>query len=430
MVHLPCRSVMILLSAAIFLLLRVASPVDASTPSTATATGEEKLGAGKIDGFHRTMAAFHSFEQKGVELASQLAKLHGVAVREHPDDPAKQRAQFLRKLTELYPGSTYDGKTGTVAFQKSFVATFNGELKVKSVSEQGTITVTYDFERGTIQLVGRSSSVTVVMDRADPERSRFTKGVIPAIAEDAERALATPGYKRTSPQSVETSVLNDVYQLLNLTNALRMDDFASDIIQYPALQLKALKIAGKGYYNRHPDEFQRGEATIVQRVKLPSPGSASPLDMARTLLLVVVCSVVAYVAAVGTNRMVKALFRGKSDKIRMEKFGTLSPMVTSLLVRQGTSLWGKNRLWSKKFHIIKRSDRWLLCEGKPDARESKAMARNRLEVCMRSAGFKVKITWLNGVPVNRAVTCKNFSLSELAEKVGEICSVFDEERSG
>ena len=430
MVHLPCRSAMILLSAAFFLLLRMVSPADASTPPTATATKGEKPGSSTIDGFHRTVAVFRSFEQKGEELASQLVKLHGAVVKDHPDDPAKQRTQFLRKLTELYPGSTYDGKTGTVAFQKNFVATFNDEMKVKSVSEQGTITVTYDFERGTIQLVGRSSSVTVVMDRSDPERSRFTKGVIPAIVDDAERALATPGYKRTSPQSVETSVLNDVYQLLNLTNALRMDDFAADIVQYPALQLKALKIAGKGYYNRHPDEYRRGEATIVQRVKLPSPGSASPLDMVRTLLLVVVCTVVAYVAAVGTNRMVRSLFRGKSDKMRMEKFGTLSPMVTSLLIRQGTSLWGKNRLWSKKFYITKRSDRWILSEGKPDGKESITTGGNRLEVCMRSAGFKVKITRLNGVAVNRAVTCKNFSVSELAEKVGEISSVFDEERAG
>ena len=205
-----------------------------------------------------------------------------------------------------------------------------------------------------------------------------------------------------------------------------MDDFAADMIRYPVLRLKALEIVSAGYYNRHPGEYERGVATLQHSVKLPSPGSLSTLGIIKFLLIAIGLIAFAFLAAKGTNRMMKSLFRDKSEKKRLKKFGAVSPLVVRILKRHGTLLWGKNGFWSKKFHIITRSDRWLLTEGKTDDKNSISGASNCVEVSLRSSGFRVKVTRLNGVAVNIAFTCKNFSAIELEERVKEACAVFQQ----
>ncbi len=426
------RNALLLLVAALSLAFGTPTPLHASSQKESSA--EEAMvtptpHSETNDGFQLTITAFQLFEKKGNELTVVLRKLQAEAAGS-PDDPAKQKADFLAKLTHLYPGSTFDGTTGTIPFQKEYVAHFNSALKVTGIKENGaTITTTYDFEQETIELVGQSSSVTAVIDRSKPSRSRFSHAVIPAMALDAEKNLTIPGFKRTATRSVETSVLNDAYQLLSQTNALRMDDFAADIIRYPALRLKALNIVTNGYHERHPDEYQRGVESARPALILRSAVTASPSKSVGTLILVAALVATAFLAARGTNQTVKSLFMSKAERAHAKRFNTLSPMVVRILTLVGTSLWGKNLLMSKKFSIIKRSDRWLLCEGKIDDKNPPSTAKSRLEVCMRSNCFRLKITRLNGVAVKQEVMCNNFSAGELTEKVSEISALFGRETS-
>ena len=396
-------------------------------------TGAFTTTSGSGDGFQQTVTAFQGMEKKGGEIGAVLQKLHAEAVAGNPGDTAKQQAQFLKKLAELYPGSTYDGTTGTVKFEKDFVATFNNTLNVDSIKELGAITVTYVLAAGHIQLADGVSSVTAVIDRTDPSRSRFIKCDIPSIKEEAEKILSVPGYKRTATDSVETSVLNDAYQLLSLTNALRMDYFAADVMRYPALQSKALGIAGKGYYERHSSEYKLGADPPKPAKKIvETTSSQGPVDIVGLIgrLLITVASTIGvfWIIVVAVRRL-KVQFRDNVTKQYIERYNSLSPMVIRSLKKLGTSLWGKNFLWSKKYYIAKRSDRWLLCDGKCGKSGKIFPTNNRLEVCLRDVNFKLKITRLNGLDVDMSVTCKNFSEKELEERLKEIQSLFAEAKT-
>jgi hypothetical protein len=414
--------------------LAFGAPVQAAPSSQAKSSsvpsGDSTTVPGTEDGFQRTVKAFQSFEKKGDDLTAVLQKLHAEVVAGNPGVAAKQQAQFLKKLTELYPGSTYDGATGTgtVMTQKDFVATFNSTLNVDSFKELGAVKVTYLLERSKIQLSDGVSSVTVLIDKSDPPRSRFSVAVIPAIRDDAANILTIPGYKRTATDSVETSILNDAYQLLSQTNALRMDFFAADIMRYPTLQGKALGIAGKGYYDRHPHEYQVGAEPAKPAKKVPnvasSAGQTDVVGFLARLLLIGVLSAGVFWIVFSVIRRVKFMFMDKGAQIHFKKYYSLSPMVTRSLKRLGTSLWGKNFLWSKKYYVTKRSDRWLLCDGKNYNNVQPSLAQNRLEVCMRDSNFKLKITRVNGVGVDIAVMCKDYSERELVEKLKELHSLF------
>ena len=143
-----CRSSLLLL-ALFCVTFGVLPAVVASSPLTPAFTSSTDVTARSDvnDGFQRTVKAFQGFEKVGSEITAFLQKLHEGASAAYPSDPVKQQEQFLRKLNERYSGSTYDGRTGTVAFQKNFVATFDSSLKVDSIREYGIITITYEFER-------------------------------------------------------------------------------------------------------------------------------------------------------------------------------------------------------------------------------------------------------------------------------------------
>jgi hypothetical protein len=423
MTQLTCRGI-------IFLLLAIASlafgaPAQTNPPSP-TPSGEAAMTSSADDGFQRTVRAFQMFEKKGNDISVVLQKLHAEAVAINPGDAAKQQALFRKNLNELYPGSTYDGATGTgtVTLQKDFVATFSNTLNVDSIKELGVVNISYLLGQSKIQLSDGFSSVTINIDKSDPSRSRYSSAGIPAIKDEAEGILTIPGYKRTVTDSVETSILNDAYHLLSQTNALRMDYFAADIMRYPALQSKALGIAGTGYYDRHPHEYQVGAEPAKPAKKIPELASSSWKSdvvgfVARLLLIGVLAAGVFWVVFM-VIRQVKFLFMDNMVKQHVEKFNSLSPMVTRSLKKLGMSLWGKNRLWAKRYYISKRSDRWLLCDGKNVLDNQKSLVKNRLEVCMRDSNFKLRITQLNGVGVDVAVTCKDFSEKELAERLNEI----------
>jgi hypothetical protein len=209
-----------------------------------------------------------------------------------------------------------------------------------------------------------------------------------------------------------------------------MDFFAADIMRYPTLQGKALGIAGKGYYDRHPKEYQVGAEPVKPAKKNPdrasSAGKTDVVGFLARLLLIGVLSAAVFWVVFRVIRQVKFLFMDNLEKQHVKKYISLSPMVTRSLKRLGASLWGKNHVWAKKYYISKRSDRWLLCDGKNGKNDQKSLVKNRLEVCMRDSNFKLKITRLNGVSVDVAVTCKNFSEQELTERLKEVRALLAE----
>ena len=431
MTHLSWHGSIVLLLVTVFLSVSVAAVAKPSaSPDRSSPFDSEDASpiSSSVDGFQRTVTAFQMFEKKGHEIVAVLQKLRAEAAAGNPGDTAKQQARFIGKLTELYPGSTYDGAKGAVPLPKNFVVTFNDTLTVDSIKEIGAVTVTYLLGRGSITLSYGVSSVTLVIDRPYPSRSKFSTAVIPAITDEAGRVLAFPGYKRVATDSVETSILNDAYQLLSQTNALRMDYFAADVMRYPALQSKALGIAGKGYLERHPDEYQKvTEPAKISRKNLDGV-SNSAIDrivgvVVRLLLLGVFATGVYWCAGVVIRR-IKCQCMDKLARMHAEKYNSLAPMVKRSLKMLGTSLWGKNYAWSKKYYIFKRVDRWLLCDGKTGTYGLKSRAKNRVEVCMRTSNFKLKIVRLNGVDVDISFTCKDFSEKELTERLIELRSVF------
>ena len=435
MAPLSCRGSIALLLVTVCLVFMgsaLVKPNASQAQSPPEGSGWAASTSGAADGFQRTVTAFQMFEKRGSEIATVLQKLHAETVAVNPGDTAKQQALFLKKLTERYPGSTYDGATGTVTYQKDFLATFNSALNVDSIKELGAVTVSYLLGAGSILLSDGVSSVTAVIDKTDPSRSRFSQAVIPLITDEAERILSIPGYKRITTDSVETSILNDAYQLLSLTNALRMDYFAADVMRYPSLQRKALGIAAKGYIERHPREYQVGAEPAKPEKNIP--GSASQgrsIDIvgffARIVLIGVLAASVFWIVGLVIRRG-KLMLMDNVARLYVEKYNSLSPMVIRSLKELGTSLWGKNFLWSKKYHIIKRSDRWLLCDGKIAKGDLPSPAKNRIEVCLRDLNFTLKITRLNGVGVDMAVTCRDFSKMELAERLLEIRSLIATEK--
>ena len=426
MAQIYCRASIVLLVATVCLVFGVPAQADPISQDQASPAHfkDSDIASGSDDGFQRTVRSFQLFEKKGSEISAVLKNLHAEVVAVFPGDTTKQQEQFLKKLTELYPGSKFDGATGTVAFQKDFVATFGNTLNIDSISEVGAVTVTYIFGHGVIQLSDGISSVTINIDRTDPSRSKFSKVAISAIKDEAENILTVPGYKRIVIDTVETSILNDAYQLLTLTNALRMDFFAADVMRYPALQRKALGIAGKGYYERHSSEYQVGTepAKPVKKI-IDGASNSGKIDVvgfiARFLLILVSAAGVFWVVFT-VIRQIKFLFMDNATKQRIEKYNSLSPMVIRSLKRLGASLWGNNYVWAKRYYVSKHGDRWLLCDGKNVKNGKKSLVNNRLEVCMRDSNFKLKVTRLNGVGVDVAVICKDFSEQELTERLMEI----------
>src|SRR5689334_124544 len=62
-----------------------------------------------VDGFTRTSRYLQICEQKGAEIEAVLRTLHAESTADSRGDKAGQRAAFLKKLTSVYPGSTFDG---------------------------------------------------------------------------------------------------------------------------------------------------------------------------------------------------------------------------------------------------------------------------------------------------------------------------------
>ncbi len=405
-----------------------ASPAQAPAAISEMAISEPGSG----DGFQRTVTAFVSFEKKGGELSALLKKLHAEAAARYPGDSGQQQVQFLKSLGELYPGSADAGGGGIVKLPKGYVATFDKTLTVESIKETGEITATYRLAEGQIHLKYGSSSVIIAIDRVTPSRSRFDKAIIPAIRAEAERIVSVPGYTRTASDSVETAILNDVYQLLSLTNSSRMDYFAADVMKSATVQQKSLAAAGRGYFERHAGEYEKGAAPVKgQELKgeiVPPVRLDALVGVAGRILLVILLATGFYGGVRLLIKRAQYLFLDAMSKEYLKKYNSLSPLVVRSLRKLGRSLWGRNFLWSKKYYVEKRSERWLLSDGKRDRYSQNPLERNRLEVCLRDTNFRLRITRRDGEDVDLSLLCVDFSEKELLQKLEELRLLFKGEQ--
>ena len=395
-----------------------AQPAETSAPAAS---------AGASDGYQLTVQAFQKRITKGRELMDVLHKINAEAQNRVPGSRPKQQAYLAMKLNELYPGSTYDGVRGKIVFQKDYVATFTSTLNVDTLVELGDVTATYLLDQGQIVVTFGTNSVTAVIDSSSPSRSTFTKVVIPAMRVAAEEVLTIPGYRRTASDSVETSILNDAYQLLSQTADLRMDYFAADIMRSPKLQKKAITIARTGYLERHPQEYQRGAEPdkapkVTDRLKGLSFGTATKFLV--SILLMVVLVALFFWGARRTLAFVQMLFMDDSTREYARKYRKLMPMVLQSLRETGRSLWGRNLFWSRKYYLTRRSDRWSLSDGKVDRYNLQNLPENLIEVCLRDDNFKIHISRIRGEAADIVVRTSGCSRQELRDHLQQMKAYF------
>ena len=379
------------------------------------------------DGYSLTALYFQAMKNKAVEIEGVLKTAQEQSAGAAPGDTAKQRALFLQKLEKQYPGVTFDGSNGSVPFQKNFVALFNSALKIECIRETGFVTLDYLVNQGKIQLTEGANSVAIIVDLTDPSRSSFVNVIIPAMKEAAEKIVIDPDRKRIAADTAGAAVLNDAYQLLSLTNTTRMDIFVVDILSNPSAQQNALSVAASGYLERHALDYQA--AAPGQKKKQVATRSNKfddkrfYEDLLKILILIVALSATLCVLIVGIRRLkarsTKNAQRGKKAK-REDRIRSHSPMVTRALNDLGRSLWGRNLPWARNYYIYERSERWILCDGMEDKKKKIFKARTRIEVSLRSAYFRLKITRLKGVAANVWLDCHDFSKRELVDGLREL----------
>ena len=395
------------------------APSQPAAGSTASATS-----SAAYDGYLRTNRYFQTMQNKAVEIETALRKLQDQSVAEAHGDNAKQQTTFLKKLIELYPGSTFDGAMGTVPIQKNFIAHFNKSLKVYSIKELGKINLEYLVAEGRIHLSDSVNSATILVDQIDPTRSTFINVTIPAIKEEAEKILSDPGRKRIAVDTVESAILNDAYQLLSMTNKVRMDIYGAYVISTSSWQNETLRTAASGYRDRHPEDYQGGVPSTTRKNK-PAAATTQKTDPRlyywfNKVVLFSATAVGVILAIIAGIFLLKSLSIYKSKNMEQRLFNSLSPMVTKSLKKFGTALWGKNLPWSKNYYIYRRKFRWILCDGKEDKINKIFKAHTKVEVLLRRTYFKIKITRLNKSRASIALLCKGLSEWELKEKLEEI----------
>jgi hypothetical protein len=430
MLHLSCRLAMVILLVSASLAMGAPVILNA-TPAQSPSAGSDALGGtpgGSSDGYQKTVLAFQQRVDKAHELIELLQKINRESKVREPDNVLRQQTYFLMKLNEVCPGSTYDGSKGKAVFQKNFTASFNNTMNVDSITELGEVSATYLVQQNQILISFGTNSVMAIIDSANPSRSRFTKAVIPGIAVDAESILTIPGYKRVTTDSVETSILNDAYQLLSQTNTLRMDYFAADIMRSPKLQKKALGIAASGYFERHSVEYQKGIDSAAASSRKGEGGSrisfGNVSKFMGSLLMIIVLGVGFFWAARRTIVRIQMFFMDDSARKFLKSYRALSPMVLRSLGRLGRSLWGSNFLWSRKYYLTKRSDRWVLSDSKVDRYDLHSHPDNLIEVCLRDDTFKIRVARIRGITVNIAITSSGHSRQELMGHLRELSTNF------
>jgi len=432
MTPLTCRLSIVLLLTTASLALGSSVLLNATPAQPRSSTTDSGASAKATDGFQRTAQAFQSRVNKARRLIEILHGINAEAKASVPDNPSKQQAYFLTKLNGIFPGSTYDGVRGKIVFQKNFEALFSNTLNVDSITELGEVSATYFPLQGRILISFGSNSVTAVIDRANPSRSRFTNVSIPAIRVSAETILSIPGYRRITTDSVETSILNDAYQLLSQTNDYLMDNFAADVMRSSTSQNRALAIAGRGYLERHPLEYQRGvdpanSAKVTDRILSLSVGAVTKLTGLTVLLLVAVIGF--FWVARRTISFIRILFLDSKARRFIKQYKLLTPLVQQSLRRLGRTLWGRNYPWKRNYYLTRRTDRWTLSDQKIDRYNLNSLPNNLIEVCLRESNFKIHISRIRGAATDIVVRTDDHSRQNLKEQLQRLSAAFSQEET-
>ena len=371
------------------------------------------------DGFQKTVTYFQTCKKWGADIEVALQRLYAASGQ----DKATNGTIFLKKLNELYPGSTFNGKEGTVSIRKDLAAHFTDSLKVDRLIEIGGITVTYHLLQGLVHLTDGVNAATIMIDQTTPGKSTFIDVNIAAIKNEAEKIVTDPDRRRIAAEPAESAVLTDAYQLLSMVLKTRMDVFAGNMMRDPALQRKALKIADNGYRERHPQDYQAADPTKKKNKVDAKPDKPADQRFYQGFvkLFAFILSAVGVLWAIFTIiRVMKTLSTDNARKRRKNKYQTLSPMVTRLLKKTGSNLWGRNLPWSKNYYIYERTNRWLLCDGKEEKDNKISQARTKIEVRLRSTYFKIKLTRANGVKSNLQLTSNDYTKIELDHALQEL----------
>ncbi len=393
-------------------------------PASAASTTPPQLQSGDFsapetpppadDGFLKTVRFFQGFIKQGAELEAVLQR---VRVATATDDQGSRGANFLRKLSDLYPGATFNGREGTIPLRKDLVGHFTEAMKVDRITETGGITVAYILSQGLVHLTDGTNAATILIDQTTPGKSSFIDVNIAAIKGEAEKIVTDPERKRIAAEPAESAVLTDAYQLMSMLDKTRMDLFAGTMMRDPRFQAKAMGIAAQGYKERHPQDYQAADPTRKAREKIdmkPDKPADQRFYQGFLRLFAFLLSAVAVLWGIFTGiRSMKTQAMDNSRQMRKGRSQALSPMVMRSLKKAGNSLWGRNLPWAKNYYCYERNGRWLLCDGKEEKANKISQARTRIEVYLRSSYFKLKITRLNNAKAAICLVSHDLSKREL-----------------
>ncbi len=287
-----------------------------------------------LDGYQKTNQFFQVCKKKAAETETFLKKIQAESVTLAPDDKTRQRTLFLKKLTERYPGADFDGTSGTAPFNEHFVVCFNGALQVVSIKEMGDINLEYLVTQGRIVITSGVNTVTILIDQQDPSRSTFINVTLPEIKAVAEEIVTDPDRKSIAADTAESAILNDAYQLLHLTNSQRMDVFAVDIIREESARNEALRVAAKGYQERHRQDYQAADPTKIKKkvaqVKINKFTEKRYYDGILKWLLFILSAAALVGLVIIIIRPLRARAAKKLNKKLVGKYGSLSPKRSGL----------------------------------------------------------------------------------------------------
>ena len=258
------------------------APPETSTPPAvqvpANAPVPTAADVSSSNGYTLTVQYWLKLEQTARETEKALQELYTQTAAAIPDDPARLRAYFAKKLSEKFPRSSFNGVMGSVVLPNKMLAHFNDKFMVDRIEEVGSINVNYFLKQGQFVCSNGSNSVGGIINKANPSQSVFTKVDIDAMKTEAEKIL---GNRTVTANSPEEAVINDAYQLLAVTNNARMDTYAGQLVVSTEAQQYALGLAEKGYRQRHTGEYQAGAASQKKSknsgkdLELPSEQSTS-----------------------------------------------------------------------------------------------------------------------------------------------------------
>jgi hypothetical protein len=214
------------------------------------------------DGYSLTFRYWNELNKQANDLQNNLQNLYRQAAAAFPQDKERVIANFINKLNEQYPGSKFDGVSGSVLLpgKEKLVAHVGKDFKVEIIEEIGTLNgamggIRYYLQKGVIALSSNIDGISATIDVGNAATTVFKTVHIYNFKEKAEKVISSIDKEWIVPISAETAVLNDAYKLLAMTEKIRMDVFAGNVMCSEEWQDKVLAIARSGYYERHPEEF-------------------------------------------------------------------------------------------------------------------------------------------------------------------------------